>query len=80
MYLCWYNVQISVYLCCHNVQTLKNKDLDQIFQKMNLILLDRFPLVVRRMDFERISNELPSALMERLFNAYFHPSLTLHHL
>ena len=28
-------------------KTLKNKDLDQIFQKMNLILLDRIPLVAR---------------------------------
>ena len=51
-------------------KTLKHKSLDEIFQKMNIILLDRFPLVARRMDHERIkkgSNELPSAFMERLF-------------
>ena len=52
-------------------KTLKNKDLDQIFQKMNIILLDRFPLVARRMDYERlkkINNELPSAFMERVLS------------
>ena len=32
-------------------ESLKNKDLDQIFQRINIILLDRFPLVVRRMDY-----------------------------
>ena len=35
-------------------KTLKHKSLDEIFQKMNIILLDRFPLVARRMDYERI--------------------------
>ena len=35
-------------------KSLKHKSLDEIFQKMNIILLDRFPLVARRMDYERI--------------------------
>ena len=59
-------------------KTLKNKDLDQIFQKMNIILLDIFPLVARRMDYERIkkgNNKLPSAFMERLFSCLFSSQL-----
>ena len=34
-------------------KTLKQKSLEEIFKKMNIILLDRFPLVARRMDPER---------------------------
>ena len=52
-------------------KSLKNKDLEKIFEKMNLILLDRSPLVARMIDFERIkkgANELPSAFMERMFS------------
>ena len=55
-------------------KTLKHKSLDEIFQKMNIILLDRFPLVARRIDHERIkkgSNELPRAFMERLFSSMY---------
>ena len=45
---------------------------NQIFQKMNLI--SSFPLVARRMDFERMKrgiNELPSAFMKRMFSCLF---------
>ena len=51
-------------------KSLTDKDLEEIFQRMNIILLDRFPLVVRRMDYERLkrgNNELPSTFMERVF-------------
>ena len=51
-------------------KSLEDKDLEEIFQRMNIILLDRFPLVVRRMDYERLkkgNNELPSTIMERVF-------------
>ena len=53
-------------------KSLEHKDLDQIFQKMNIILLvDRFPLVAKRMDYKTIkkgNNELPSAFLERVFS------------
>ena len=34
-------------------KALKNKSLDEIFKKMNIILLDRFPLLGRRIDHEK---------------------------
>ena len=53
-------------------KTLKNKPLEEIFK--NLIILDRFPLLSRRIDHEKIkksNNELPSAFMERLFSSTY---------
>ena len=55
-------------------KTLKNKPLEEIFKKMNLILLDRFPLLSRRIDHEKIkksNNELSIAFMERLFSSTY---------
>ena len=55
-------------------KALKNKSLNEIFKKMNIILLDRFPLLGRRIDHEKIrkgNNELPSAFMERLFSSMY---------
>ena len=55
-------------------KVLKNKSLDEVFKKMNIILLDRFPLLGRRIDHERIRksyNELPSAFMERWFSSMY---------
>ena len=49
---------------------LGEKNLEQIFQRMDDILMDRFPLIVRRMEYERLkkgSNELPSTFIERVF-------------
>ena len=34
-------------------KALKHKSLDEIFKKMNIILLDRFPLLGRRIDHEK---------------------------
>ena len=47
-------------------KTLKQKSLEEIFKKMNIIFLD--------MDHERIkkiNNELPSAFIERLFSSMY---------
>ena len=49
---------------------MKEKELTQIFQRMDEILMDRFPLIVRRMEYERLkkgTNELPSVFIERVF-------------
>ena len=35
-------------------RALKEKELEEIFQRMDDILMDRYPLIVRRMDYERI--------------------------
>ena len=46
------------------------KDLEQIFKRMDDILMDRFSLIARRMEYERLkkgNNELPSAFIERVF-------------
>ena len=51
---------------------LKEKELKDIFNRIDDILQDRFPLIVRRMDYERLTkgkNELPSAFIERVFTA-----------
>ena len=53
---------------------MKNKTLEEIFKKMNIILLDRFPLLGRGIDHEKIrksNNELPSAFLERLFSSMY---------
>ena len=45
-----------------------------MFKKMNLILLDRFPLLSRRIDYVNIkknNNELPSTFMERMFSTMY---------
>ena len=58
---------------------LQEKELDQIFQRMDDILMDRYPLIVRRMDYERIkkeSNELPSTYIERVFSSSHQAQLT----
>ena len=39
---------------------------------MDDILMDRFPLIVRRMEYERLkkeNNELPSSFIERVFSS-----------
>ena len=51
---------------------LGEQDLDKIFKRMDDILMDRFPLIVRRMEYERLrksANELPSAFIERVFSS-----------
>ena len=51
---------------------LKDKELEDIFQRMDDILMDRFPLIVRRMEYERLkkeNNELPSSFIERVFSS-----------
>ena len=55
-------------------RTLKDKPQKEWFEKMNLILLDRFPLLSRRIDHENIvkhNNELPSTFMERMFSTMY---------
>ena len=52
-------------------RTLKDKPKKEGFKKMNNILLDRFPLLSRRIDHENIvkhDSELPSTFMERMFS------------
>lgn len=48
------------------------EELKEIFKKVDDILQDRFPPIVRRMDYERLTkgkNELPSAFIERVFTS-----------
>ena len=55
-------------------KSLQNKPLEEVFKKMNLILLDRFPLLSRRIDYVNIkknNNELPSTFMERMFSTMY---------
>ena len=50
-------------------QTLKDKTLQEIFNRMNQILLEKFPLIIRRMDYKRLkrgNSELPSVLIKRV--------------
>ena len=62
-------------------KTLKQKSLEEIFKKMNIILLDRFPLVARRMDHERIKKTIMSFQVPS-WRDYFlpciHPRWTQH--
>ena len=49
---------------------MEDKDLEEIFQRINIILLELSRLVIRRMDYERLkkgNNEPPSTFMERVF-------------
>ena len=60
-------------------KSLTDKDLEEIFQRMNIILLDRFPLVVHRMDYQRLkkgNNELPSTFMDQKVAGKFRKTLT----
>ena len=57
---------------------LADQELDKIFQKMDDILMDRFPLIVRRMEYERLrkdAHELPSAFIERVFSSSYQAQL-----
>ena len=50
--------------------TLKDKPQEEWFKKMNLILIDRFPILSRRLEHVNLTkhnNELPSTFMERIF-------------
>ena len=57
---------------------LGDQELEEIFKRMDDILMDHFPLIVRRMEYERLrkgANELPSAFIERLFSSSHHAQL-----
>ena len=50
--------------------TLKDKTLEEIFERMSQILLEKFPQIVRGMNYERLkrgNNELPSTLIKWVF-------------
>ena len=52
-------------------KSLRDKNLEEIFQRINDILMDRFPLIVRRIEYERFkkgNNELPSTFIESVFS------------
>ena len=52
--------------------TLKDKTLQEIFDRMNQILLEKFPLIVRHMDYKRLkrgNGEFPSTLIKRVFSS-----------
>ena len=54
--------------------TLKDKPQEEWFKKMNLILIDRFPILSRRLEHVNITkhnNELPSTFMERVFSTMY---------
>ena len=60
-------------------KNLHEAELDQIFLRMDNILMDRYPLIVRRMEYERIrkeGNELPSTFIERVFASSHQAQLT----
>ena len=49
---------------------MKEKTLDQMFERTSQILLEKFPLIVRRMDYEMLkrgNNKLPSTFIKRVF-------------
>ena len=54
--------------------TLKDKLREEWFKKMNLILIDRFPIQGRRLEhvgLTKQNNELPSTFMERVFSTMY---------
>ena len=55
-------------------RTLRDKQQEEWLEKMNLILVDRFPILGRRLEHVGITkhnNELPSTFMERVFSTMY---------